>query len=94
MAQSQSKPPVMTDERKEKLSRLKQREHNSQKVKEVIKLICKEGHVKAYHIAEILDKREDYIKRKYLGEMIKEGELQYLYPEMINHPSQAYKTRK
>ena len=42
----------------------------------------------------LLSKREDYTKRKYLSPMIESGELEYKYPDMINHPEQAYKAAK
>ena len=45
-------------------------------------------------IAELFGKREDHIKRKYLGSMIAKKELKYLHPVMINHPEQAYVTNK
>ena len=37
-------------------------------------------------IAQIFNKREDYLRRKYLKKLIAE-KLKYLYPEMINHPN-------
>jgi ATP-dependent DNA helicase RecG len=50
--------------------------------------------MKASEIAKYLNKGDDYIKRKYLSDMIKEKQLCYLYPEMINHPEQAYKIQE
>lgn len=43
-------------------------------------------------IALLFNKREDYIRRKYLKKLIAEKKLKYLYPEIINHPEQAYVT--
>ena len=50
--------------------------------------------MKASEIASYLNKGDDYIKRKYLAEMIQDKELVYLYPEMLNHPEQAYIAKK
>lgn len=77
----------------EQVDNLKVREHDASKMKNIIIQICKKRAVKAVEIAEILGKGEDYIKRKYLAEMINNGELTYEYPEMKNHPQQAYKTK-
>lgn len=73
---------------------LNQREHDSDKIKGIIMEICKERSLSAKQISGILNKGEDYIKRKYLSEMIKSRQLIYLHPEMINHPEQAYKSNQ
>ncbi len=46
--------------------------------------------MRAVEIANYLKKGEGYVTRKYLSEMIAEKKLNYLYPEMVNHPEQAY----
>ena len=92
--QDLSTPPPIEEDLQKQIDLLNQREHNTEKVKDIIRKICQQGSVKAIHIAQLLGKREDYIKKKYLSEMIKSGELEYLYPEMINHPEQAYLTAK
>jgi ATP-dependent DNA helicase RecG len=92
--QGLSAPPQISDVLKERISALKQREHDNEKVESVIQDICQVHYVKATHVAQALNKGEDYIKRKYLSPMIKNGKLIYLYPDMINHPEQAYKTKK
>lgn len=92
--QELSTPLVITEEIKRKISDLKQRERDQIKVKEIIQLLCNQRPAKATEIAVILEKSEHYIKRKFLSEMIKKGELVYLYPDMINHPEQAYEMKK
>jgi ATP-dependent DNA helicase RecG len=77
----------------EKIKELGKRVNEENTLREVIKEICSVNHFKSSEIAQILDKREDYIKRKYLSKMIRSGDLEYLYPDMPNHPDQAYKTR-
>ena len=56
--------------------------------------LCTNRPLKAKEIGSVLNKGEDYIKRKYLREMIKNKQLVYLHPDMINHPEQAYITNK
>ena len=77
----------------EQIANLKAREHDASKVKSIIIQLCSKRAVKAVAIAKALGKGEDYVKRKYLTKMIDSGELTYLYPEMKNHPQQAYKTK-
>lgn len=72
------------------ISGLKQREHDEQKVMGIIKKLCSIRALKSEEIAGALGKREDYIRRKYLGQMVANKDLGYLHPEMINHPEQAY----
>jgi len=78
----------------EEIKHLKQRVHDVEKIENLIKKLCNIKPLKSNDIAQILGKREDYIKRKYLGPMISKKELRYLHPEMINHPEQAYLTNK
>lgn len=73
---------------------LKQRVHDSEKITEIIKTLCSIRPMTSNEIAHALGKREDYIRRKYLSQLIETGELLYLFPEMINHPEQAYLTPK
>lgn len=87
-----SAPPKISDALKTRIKQLKQREHDNEKVESIILEICNESYVKATHVADILQKSEDYVKRKYLSSMIQDGKLVYAYPEMINHPNQAYIT--
>ena len=58
-------------------------------LKQITKDLCSIKSMKASEIASYLNKGDDYIKRKYLAEMIQDKELVYLYPEMLNHPEQA-----
>ena len=88
-------PSILIDESLQKeIDILNRREHDSNKIKGIIKEICKDRYLSARQISGILNKGEDYIKRKYLSEMIKSRDLIYLYAEMINHPEQAYKTNE
>jgi len=71
---------------------LGKRVNDAEILKKIILNICAIKPFKSTELAEILGKREDYIKRKFLGEMITAKQLKYLHPEMINHPNQAYLT--
>jgi ATP-dependent DNA helicase RecG len=91
-----STPPssILPDDLNNEIAALKLREHDSEKIKDIILRICEIKPMRSIEVAEFLGKREDYIKRKYLSKMIQDKELTYLYPDMINHPEQAYLTTK
>ena len=61
-----------------------------EQVKEAIILLCAVRPMTREKLAALLQRKEDYIRIKFLREMIKNGELHYLYPEMVKHPEQAY----
>jgi len=88
-----STPPLeISEEIKAEIKGLRKKEHDIEKVKNIIKKLCAIKPLKSIEVAEFLGKREDYIKRKFLGPMIGNKELKYLHPEMTNHPNQAYLT--
>ncbi|MDR0796968.1 MAG: putative DNA binding domain-containing protein [Tannerella sp.] len=76
------------------ISKLKRRINDEQKLKQIIRKLCSIKALKSDEIAAVLNKREDYIRRKYLSRMLESKELRYLFPEMLNHPEQAYITNK
>ena len=76
----------------EEISSLRKKEHNFEKVSNLILKVCSVKSMTSDEIAQIFNKREDYMRRKYLKKLIAEKKLNYLYPEMINHPEQAYLT--
>ncbi len=76
-----------------KVNTIKERENDQAKLKGIIEELCLLRAYKSIEISLILNKREDYIRRKFLNPMILRKELKYLYPEMINHPEQAYLTK-
>ncbi|TXF78837.1 ATP-binding protein [Chryseobacterium sp.] len=80
----------ISTELKLKIAGLGQRINDNEKLKSIIMEICTGQYFKSTEIARILLKREDYLKRKFLKPMIENGELEYQYPEMPNHPNQAY----
>jgi len=76
----------------DEINSLKQREHDEEKMKAIVKKLCAIQTLSANTISKILNKGEGYLKRKYLSQMVKNNELIYLHPDMINHPEQAYMT--
>lgn len=76
----------------ERINALNKREHDKRKVESIILDLCSLKPMKAAEIARHFNRKEAYFKRKYLSGMIAEKKLKYLYPEMINHPEQAYLT--
>jgi ATP-dependent DNA helicase RecG len=82
-----SVPLTITEELRLRLNDLKKREHDSDKVRRIISEVCGQRAVKATEIAEIFGKGEAYMKRKYLSDMVKKGELVYLFPEMTIIPN-------
>ncbi|MFV0505446.1 MAG: ATP-binding protein [Bacteroidales bacterium] len=87
-------PFIVNKELKEKIGQLKNREHNHDKVKDIVRELCKDDCVNAGTISKLLKKGEVYVRRKFLTPMIKNKELVYLSPEMIKHPYQANKSAK
>ena len=45
-------------------------------------------------LATLLGRERNYLRNKHLADMIKNGDLEFLYPESINHPYQAYKSAR
>jgi len=83
---------TLPEEIQSAIKNLGKRVNDAEMLRSLILKICSIRPFKTTELAEILGKREDYIKRKFLGEMITAKELKYLHPEMINHPNQAYLT--
>ena len=71
-----------------------------QQRQELLTEICKYGTWTAKELAELMNlKDQKYLKREYLHELLEQGKIAYQYPDMSNHPQQAYskptkKTRK
>ena len=84
----------LPSELKIRISELKERENNLQKMKDIIKAICEIRPFKLVEIASLLQKGDNYLSRKYLKPMVDSDELHFQFPEMINHPDQAYLATK
>jgi ATP-dependent DNA helicase RecG len=58
----------------------------------IILQICRHKPSSGEEIATILGRTKQYVTQKYLYQMAKRGLLVFLYPEMLKHPQQKYKT--
>jgi ATP-dependent DNA helicase RecG len=64
------------------------------KRKEIILEICECGEWSSSEIASLVKIKDPlYLRREYLNKLLKLGKLTYKYPEMPNHPRQAYKIK-
>jgi len=69
---------------------LKKRESNKEKISEIIIELCKIRPYRLLELAILLDKGENYISTEYIKPLLGSS-LDYKFPEVINHPEQAYK---
>ena len=58
--------------------------------RELIGSLCEWRALTAEEIANLMGKTTAYVSQKYLYRMVRDGELNYLYPEMVKHPGQRY----
>ena len=79
---------------KDKISSIKKRENNPVIIKGVIKELCALRAYTSNELANLLNKREDYIRRQFINPLIKNKTLKHLHPEMLKHPDQAYLINK
>lgn len=56
--------------------------------------LCRWSPLKSSDLAKILGRSEKYFIRNFITPLRESGRLEYVYPEMPNHPAQAYKTGK
>ena len=79
---------------KERLEGIGRRNGNSLLIQSLILDLCRIHPMTKRMLAILLNRREDYIKQKFLSPMLASKSLLYLYPEMRKHPSQAYITNE
>ncbi len=72
------------------LSQILPREHDSDKIKEIIVEICKTRPYSLNELSILLGRQTKYILRAYLSPLIKENRIRHTFPDMPNHPGQAY----
>jgi ATP-dependent DNA helicase RecG len=56
----------------------------------VIEKLCNWMPLQGIEIAAFIERDHDYVRKNYLGPMIRADRLRYLYPEHPNRPDQAY----
>lgn len=76
-----------------KIYKMKERE-NLEIVQEIILEICAIRPFRLAELGSILNKGDNYISRKYLKPLMDLHKLEFLHSDMINHPNQAYQTKK
>ena len=74
----------------DRISRLPSRVNDPSALQSVILELCATPKTPAELAAILGRKSENHLKRKYIRPMLAEGLLQLLYPDMPNHPRQAY----
>ena len=60
-------------------------------VRSLIADLCGWRDLSLAEVAGLLERTPAYLSQKYLGPMVAEGALAYLYPEMPQHPGQKYR---
>ncbi len=78
----------------EKVQALKQQQRDKESLRSVIILLCEWRPLSLQQLSEILEKQSKYLLRSYIQPLMANAQLKYLYPEMPNHPNQAYQTVK
>lgn len=86
-------PEGLSEELQKKVRNLKKRTL-PQDIKNLIKELNDFRPLRLSEIAVILDRHPKYVREKYLNDMIKNQELEYTFPDVPNHPHQAYRTKK
>ena len=59
---------------------------------ELISAFCKQGEWTTAELARAFNRQENGFYRTYIVPMVEEGTLERVYPNLINHPKQAYRT--
>ena len=70
---------------------LGKRSNDKQAFEEAIVALCKWKALKVSELASILNRNPNHILYTYVSPLREAGKLQYLYPDMPNHPEQAYR---
>ena len=70
------------------------RSHTIEEMKEIIRNLCSFQPLTRKQLSKILGRTPSHLQGHYLTEMIKNKEIEYLYPGMPAHPKQAYRAPK
>lgn len=76
-----------------RIAELPQRINDKQVMMEIICELCSVCPIKLSELARLTNRTEKYILRSFVTPLLKSKRLAYKYPEMINHPEQAYITK-
>lgn len=74
------------------IEQLPKRINNKEIIINIIIKLCRIKPFKISELSTILGKSDKYLLREFIRPLLNENKIVYLYPDMINHPEQAYKT--
>ena len=72
--------------------REKKKVSNQDEMKIIILALCSHKALTLDELGKLLDRSTDRLRKTYLKSLCDEGKLEYLYPDQIHHPNQAYRT--
>jgi ATP-dependent DNA helicase RecG len=81
-------------ELKNQISGLSKRQKSKDGIKNIILNLCSWKPISLQQLSQLLQKQPKYLLKSYIQPLMGEGLLKYVYPEMPNHPNQAYETVK
>jgi len=79
----------LPQELRSKVQNLKKRETDKNKISDIIIELCQTRPYKLSELSILLEKGDNYISKEYIKPLLGVA-LDYKYPEVINHPEQAY----
>lgn len=82
----------LPEELKNKVINLPVRISDASLLDETILELCAWKEFKSMELAGILGRSEKYLLRNFITRLRESGKLEFIHPEMPNHPQQAYKT--
>ena len=82
---------VLPDDLNYKLKTLKKKV-DKKILKSLIIELCSVSPLDSDQLSLLLKRNKNHLRRRILSELINEKKVNYLYPEMINHPQQKFKT--
>lgn len=81
-------------ELKERIDKLPNRINDKSILEDIILKLCEIHHFKLNELSSLINKNEKYLYQEYIKTLLERRKLVHKYPDMINHPEQAYITVK
>lgn len=75
---------------RERLEKVGRRTADKAWIEDLVVDLCRDRPFRKEELALLFNKREHYFRTKYINRLVQLGRLRYLYPEVLNHPEQAY----
>jgi len=70
----------------------KQKRASQNDVRRVILALCSEEYLSIQQLANLLGRAPEKLREKFVSELVREGKLVLRFPDIPNHPDQAYRT--